>query len=129
MPSNMNLRLEHVLRECRETGEFQKCVQFHISWRISHMMNFVCRSNLKNLKFSEIKERESRQRQHFSLCIHPIHKCNLTVTILHKKYSNPSVSAHEAFHKKCALTRMRTNRDRIYVVKGTMTHNMRTYRD
>ena len=79
----MNLPLEHVLRECSETGDFQKCVQFHISWRISHMMNFVCRSNLKNLKFSEIKERESRQRQHFSLCIHPIH---ITSAILQLQY-------------------------------------------
>ena len=44
-------------------------------------------------------------------------------------YSNPSNSAHEAFQEKCALTRMRTNRDRIYVVKGTKILKTRTKRD
>ena len=44
-------------------------------------------------------------------------------------YSNPSVSAHEAFQEKGALTRMRTNQDRIYVVKGTKVHKTRTKRD
>ena len=44
-------------------------------------------------------------------------------------YSNPSFSAHEAFQKKCALTRKRTNRDTIYVVKGTKCLLIRTIWD
>ena len=49
-----------------------------------------------------------------------------------RNYINPDLIPRLVRMKrleKCALTRKRTNQDNIYVVKGTMSQNIRTKRD